>query len=68
MKQKVFHYKFNVDVDGEPFAFNLNDEIERLSGEGWNIKQISSCMSDLNFPEQASKSILHVLLFAEKSV
>ncbi len=68
MKQKVFHYKFNVDVNGEPLAFNLNDEIEKLSGEGWNIKQISSCMADLNFPEQASKSILHVLLFAEKSV
>lgn len=52
----------------KPLAFNLNDEIEKLSVEGWNIKQISSCMADLYFPEQASKSILHVLLFAEKSV
>lgn len=55
MKQNVFHYKFNVDADGEPLAFNLNDEIEKLSVEGWNIKQIHHVWLTYTSPNRHQK-------------
>ncbi len=66
MKQKVFKYTYKVCESGEPEEYNLDEEVKRLTSDGWTIKQISTCTSNKYFVNRDTEAYLHVFLFAEK--
>lgn len=67
MEQKVIRNSYQVSCDGE-FESDINEMIEGLIIDGWTVKQISTCSSCKNYPNQPSETYIHVFLLAEKGI
>lgn len=68
MKQKIYEFHYEVEVNGCMKDADFAAIINEVEQDGFTVKQISTCYSDKQYQSKKEyKAYIHIFLLAEES-
>lgn len=67
MKQKIYEFHFEVEVNGGMKDVDFDAIINKVEHDGFTVKQISTCYSDKQYQSKKEyEAYIHIFLLAEE--
>ena len=68
MKQKIYEHHYKVGERGSLQDLNLDAIIKEVEGDGYTVKQISTCYTDKYYQSRKDyDTYIHIFLLAEEA-